>query len=111
MRARKVSVSQVLEQRKNELIKLLPNWNNAQSSGIFAINFFDDYFIDSLKKDAATVFASAGKISGVKPFVAENNLRGYFIMEGQNANVKVYFTLTPETPALIQAFDISGIPK
>ncbi len=111
LRPRQLSVSPVLEQRKNELIKLLPNWVNAESSGIFAINFFDDYFIDSLKKDAATVFARAGKITGVKPFVAENNLRGYFIMEGEKANVKLYFTLTPETPALIQEYKISSIPR
>jgi CubicO group peptidase (beta-lactamase class C family) len=41
--------SAILEQRKAELIKLLPNWDNAQASGIFATNFFMDYFPDKLK--------------------------------------------------------------
>jgi CubicO group peptidase (beta-lactamase class C family) len=31
--------SNILEQRKNDLVKLLPDWNNAEQSGIFAENF------------------------------------------------------------------------
>jgi hypothetical protein len=58
--------SAILEQRKNELVQLLPHWNNAESSGIFAENFFPDYPIDSLKKSAGELFAKAGKIIGIK---------------------------------------------
>jgi hypothetical protein len=32
-------------------------------------------------------------------------------MEGEKANIKVSFTLTPETPALIQAYHIEAIAK
>lgn len=35
-----VPVSAVLEQRKKELVALLPSWENAAASGIFAMNFF-----------------------------------------------------------------------
>ncbi|MEJ7739214.1 MAG: serine hydrolase domain-containing protein [Chitinophagaceae bacterium] len=108
---RPVAISPILEQRKNELIKLLPGWDNATSSGIFAENFFFDYFVDSLKKEATEIFTKAGKIKGFKPFVPENNLRGYFIIEGERSDVKVYFTLTPETPALIQEYSINEIKK
>ncbi|MDB5137847.1 MAG: beta-lactamase family protein, partial [Mucilaginibacter sp.] len=38
-------------------------------------------------------------------------LRGYFIVHGEQANVKVSFTLTPENPALIQAYHIDLIAK
>ncbi|MEJ7769387.1 MAG: serine hydrolase domain-containing protein [Chitinophagaceae bacterium] len=108
---RPIPVSPILEQRRNELIKLLPGWLNAPSSGIFAENFFHDYFTDSLKKDAMEIFQQAGKITGSTPIVAENNLRGYFILEGEKSDIKIYFTLTPETPALVQEYRIHQINK
>jgi CubicO group peptidase (beta-lactamase class C family) len=44
-------VSPILKQRQNELVKLLPSWKNAEKSGIFAENFFLDYFPDLLKSE------------------------------------------------------------
>lgn len=104
-------VSAILNQRKNELIKLLPQWNNADANGIFADNFFMDYFPDSLRKEASVIFNNAGKIVRINEFVAFNNLRGYFIMEGENADIEVFFTLTPENPPLIQEYHIREIEK
>jgi hypothetical protein len=92
-------------------VKLLPNWNNAEKSGIFAENFFPDYPIDSLKKQASNIFANAGKILRVNDMVAENNLRGRFIMEGEKKNIEIFFTLTPENPPLIQEYRIREIRK
>ncbi len=104
-------VSVVLNQRKNELVKLLPDWNNAEASGIFADNFFLDYFTDSLGKEASAIFNKAGKIVRIHEFIASNNLRGSFIMEGENTNIEVTFTLTPENPPLIQEYQIKEIEK
>jgi hypothetical protein len=87
-------------------VKLLPNWSNPQATGIFADNFFMDYFPDKLKAEASDIYAKAGKIKGVGEVIAENNLRGYFIMTGEKANIRVSFTLTPENPALIQEYHI-----
>ncbi len=104
-------VSGILEQRKNELIRVIRSWDTAQARGIFAMNFFMDYFLDSLKKQSATVFNRAGKIIKVGDMVAENNLRGTFVMEGENEDVQVKFTLTPENPPLIQEYGIRMIKK
>jgi CubicO group peptidase (beta-lactamase class C family) len=111
LKPRQVPVSAILNQRKNELIKLLPNWNNAEATGIFADNFFMDYFPDFLTKQATTIFNKAGKIVRVREFVAINNLRGSFIMEGENTDIEISFTLTPENPPLIQAYQMKEIKK
>jgi hypothetical protein len=103
--------SVILEKRKTELIKLLPDWHHAEQSGIFAENFFPDYPIDSLKKQAKDIFSKAGKIISVKEMKPENQLRGSFIMEGENIDIRVYFTLSPENPPLIQEYGIRAIPK
>ncbi|MES2371723.1 MAG: serine hydrolase domain-containing protein [Bacteroidota bacterium] len=111
LKPRQLSASNILTQRRNELVKLLPDFNNATTSGIFADNFFSDYFTDVMKKDANAIFAKAGKIINVREVVPENQLRGYFIMEGEKANVMVSFTLTPENPGLIQQYRIRSVEK
>jgi CubicO group peptidase (beta-lactamase class C family) len=103
--------SKILEQRKDELVKILPDWNSAQLSGIFAENFFPDYPIDTLKKYARDLYAKAGKIISVKEVKPENQLRGSFIIEGEKTNIEIYFTLSPENPPLIQEYHIREVPK
>ncbi|HEK21069.1 MULTISPECIES: serine hydrolase domain-containing protein [unclassified Mucilaginibacter] len=103
---RKLPPSKILTQRRDELVKLLPNWANAQATGIFADNFFMDYFPDKLKAEAIAIFDKAGKVINVGEVVPENNLRGYFILTCEKGKVKVSFTLTPENPPLIQEYHI-----
>jgi CubicO group peptidase (beta-lactamase class C family) len=111
LQPRQLPPSAILEKRKNELVKLLPDWNNAEASGIFAENFFPDYPIDTLKKYAGLYFANAGKIIAVKEMKPENQLRGSFILEGEKSDIQIYFTLSPENPPLIQEYRIKEIPK
>ena len=110
--ARKLPASAILEQRKKELLKVIGSWDTAKASGIFADNFFLDYFPEKLKKAADEAFAKTGKIIYVSQVVSENQLRGYFIMKGARASIKVSFTLTPENPPLIQEYhlDVVGPP-
>ena len=103
--------SAILEQRKNELIQLLPEWNVLKDHKVFAENFFLDYNVDSLRKEASQLFAKAGLIIRVHDLIAENNLRGSFILEGEHASLQVSFTLTPENSPLIQEFHIREIRK
>lgn len=99
--------STVLQERQKQLLQLLPEWHSAKKSNIFSENFFLDYSIDSLKKDAAVLFTKAGKILNVSEVIAVNQLRGYFIVTGEKAKLDIWFTLTPENPALIQEYKIS----
>ncbi|WP_454781965.1 serine hydrolase domain-containing protein [Legionella sp. WA2022007384] len=98
--------SQILNERQKALMKLLPEWNDAKTSGLFAVNFFLDSSVASLRKNTQDLFAKAGKILKVGTVVPENQLRGYFIIQGEKANLKISFTLSPENPALIQHYEI-----
>jgi CubicO group peptidase (beta-lactamase class C family) len=111
LKPRKIAPSLILEQRKNELLKFLPGWSGAESSGIFAENFFADYFVDSLKKESKTLFEKAGRIGKVSEMMPDNQLRGNFLLEGENSDILIRFTLSPENPALIQYFSQRLIPK
>ncbi len=111
LKPRELPPSKILEQRKNELMKVLPDWDKAEQSGLFAENFFPDYPVDSLRKEAKELFAKAGKIVAVKEMKPENQLRGSFIIEGEKTNIEVYFTLSPENPPLIQEYRIREKPK
>ncbi|MBX9703732.1 MAG: beta-lactamase family protein [Silvanigrellaceae bacterium] len=99
-------VSQILEDRKNSLIKLLPNWEQALESNIFAENFFLDTSVATLQKETRDIFSKAGEIIRVNKMIPENQLRGYFIIEAKKANIRINFTLTPQNPPLIQKFEI-----
>ena len=106
-----LAVSDVLNQRQKQLLNLLPSWEKAEVSGIFAENFFLDYFTKSLKNEAESVYEKAGKIRNIEAIIPENNLRGSFLLECEFTNIKISFTLSPENPALIQEYHINNIPK
>jgi hypothetical protein len=106
-----IPVSGILKQRQQQLLKLLPAWEGAAESGIFAENFFLDYFTNDLKKQASDIFKSIGTIVKVHDIIPENNLRGEFLIEGTAGSCIVYFTLTPEKNPLIQEYDIEPVRK
>lgn len=111
LQPKQLPVSAFLQKRKDELMRLLPNWQGAATSGIFAVNFFMDEDLSVRKKQTEALFKKAGKIIRVGELVPENQLRGSFIIEGEHCNIRVYFTLTPENPALIQQLDFREIEK
>lgn len=108
---RQLPVSPVLDQRKAELVKLIPGWKDAAESKIFAVNFFSDRSLSARKKQSEELFKKAGKIIRVTELIPENQLRGSFILQGEKTDIEIYFTLTPENPALIQQLDIREVKK
>jgi CubicO group peptidase (beta-lactamase class C family) len=111
LKPRQLTPSDILVKRKKELLELLPNFNGANERGIFAVNFFDDYIIDSLRKNAEMLYKKAGKILRVREIRPENELRGSFLLEGENTDLVIFFTLTPENPPLIQEYSIKEKTK
>ncbi|MEQ1607222.1 MAG: serine hydrolase domain-containing protein [Pyrinomonadaceae bacterium] len=111
LKPRQLPVSDILGRRKAELLKVIPSWETGEKSGIFAENFFPDNPIDLLKRDYNTLFTKAGKILKIGEMIPENQLRGRFVLECENTNIEVYFTLTPENPPLIQELRLREVPK
>jgi len=111
IRPRQLPPSDVLNQRKAELLKVIADWGTAKTSGIFAQNFFMDYFPDKLKVATAEAFAKAGKILSVGELLPENQMRGYFIIQCEKAPIRVSFTLTPENPGMIQEYHLDVVEK
>ncbi len=111
LKPRQLPASAILVQRQKELTQLLPDFKNAESTGLFADNFFDDYSIDAVTKETKALFEKAGRITEVKAIVPENQLRGTYILEGEKANLAVTFTLSPENKPLIQSYRIQEVEK
>ncbi|GAB3900935.1 serine hydrolase domain-containing protein [Larkinella knui] len=109
LKPRVMPVSNLLAQRKAELVQLLPDWRNAAESKIFAENFFPDQSLEIRRKQVQDLYAKAGKIVRVGELIPENQLRGRFLIEGENASIEAFFTLTPENPALIQQLDFKEV--
>jgi len=108
LRPRQLPVSDILIKRKKELLALLPDWKDAEKSGIFAENFFKDNPLDSLIKTSRDLYTKAGRIKRISEMIPDNQLRGEFVIEGDDNEIHVAFTLTPENPSLIQQLDLKG---
>ena len=111
LKPRELSPSDILLKRSKELYKLLPDWENAENSGLFAENFFKDFILDSLINTCNQFYNSAGTILSVEQIKPQNQLRGTFVINGEKKNLKVFFTLTPENPPLIQYVNFKEISK
>lgn len=97
--------SLILNQRKEEIITLLPSWKEEQTN-IFAENFFLDEPLERRREATRKIFEEAGAIKSVMALRPENQLRGNFVLKGEKRNISIFFTLTPEKEALIQQLDI-----
>lgn len=114
IRPRGVPASPVLLARQKQLIQVLPDWKaenlSALSSGagnIFAENFFEDVSLETRQMIHQRAFKAIGPILRNGPLIAENQLRGSYLVEGEKGKLSVFFTLSPEDPPLIQELEIT----
>lgn len=110
LKPRVLDASDILRQRKEEIVKLLPEWKD-EHANIFAENFFPDESLERRRSATQKIFSEAGEIKNITELRPENQLRGSFTLEGEKNNVRVFFTLTPEKEALIQQLDIELVSK
>jgi CubicO group peptidase (beta-lactamase class C family) len=109
LKPRQLPPSKILKERQNELLKSIPHWE--VKTDVFAKNFFLDRSLDWLKEESTRLFSKVGKIALVGDLIAENQLRGYFIVTGERGDLRIDFGLTPENPSLIQYYQIKEVVK
>ena len=107
LQPRILPASEALIHAQTKLTALLPSWKNSAASNLFAENFFDDYKIEALIKEASSIFEAAGAITKTGDMIPENELRGYYYIHAKNGTIKISFTLTPTNPTQIQEYHIS----
>ena len=103
-------VSDILADRQAALLRMLPGFEEAETAGIFAENFFLDTPLSIRQDETTALFARAGDILAVGPLVPENRLRGTFVIDGETGDLEVFFTLTPEKEPMIQQLRIVPLP-
>jgi CubicO group peptidase (beta-lactamase class C family) len=101
LQPRQPAVSPILQKRKQELLQVLPDWRITNPEP-FADNFFLDVSIDTLRQRFGRMYRQAGKVVKAGDIMPVNQLRGRFILQGEKADIELFFTLSPENPARIQ---------
>ena len=109
LQPRKLVPSEILQKRKDEIISFLSS--PTEDSSLFAENFFLDQSLKSRMAEIDPLLKEAGKIQNIQPLIPFNQLRGEFILVGENRNVHVFFTLTPEKNPLVQQLDVWSTEK
>ncbi|PZX51438.1 serine hydrolase domain-containing protein [Algoriphagus chordae] len=107
MKPRELPVSDILEKRKNQLVILIQTGNKGLEESILAENFFLDSSKEHRYAEYKTILAQVGEIKNITDLKPNNQLRGSFTMEGENGNVEIFFTLTPEKDPKVQQLDIN----
>ncbi len=108
---RQLPVSDILAQRKNQLAAILPDWEGAEHSGLFAENFFMDNRWKDVFERTRELFEEASEIKSLGKMMPLNQLRGIFVLEGEKKNIEVLFTLTPEKNPLIQQVRMRSVER
>ncbi len=108
---RELPVSEILERRAQQLVAILPGWEGAEHSDLFAENFFMDYRLMDIVERTMELYEEAGAVKGISKIIPENQLRGTVVLEGEKKDLHVFFTLTPEKDPLIQDVRIRAVAK
>ncbi|MBS1487918.1 MAG: beta-lactamase family protein [Bacteroidetes bacterium] len=97
-------VSPILKKVQEQIMGMLPDWNNKFDS-MFAENFFPDISKAHRKKETDELFSKIGKIVSIGKIKPENLLRGSFEIKGEKGAIEIFFTLTPEAEPKVQLLE------
>lgn len=111
LQTRQLAVSNILEERQEQVLRMLQTWDKALEKEIVAENLYLDESRERRMTRVQEVFKKAGEITKMETIVPENQLRGSFKVQAANGSIDVYFTLTPEKVPKVQDLDVSFHPK
>lgn len=99
---RALPVSDILQERKEQLAETFLDSENPLSANIFAENFFLDQSKEHRTKEIQQALSQAGTINSISDIVPQNQLRGTFKLIGEKGDILIFFTLTPEKEPKVQ---------
>ncbi len=102
LKPRELPVSSILQKRKDQIVETFQEGEDALKADIFAENFFLDESREHRVQGISKALSQAGKISTVTELIPQNQLRGVFRLKGENGDVAILFTLTPEKDPKVQ---------
>jgi len=104
---RKLPVSDILIERKEQITQLIQNWDAEMEDKILAENFYLDLTRETYVAEMQVLMKKAGAIKSIDEIDPYNQLRGSFKIQAEHGVVDVYFTLSPEKNPKVQMLDLS----
>ena len=102
----------ILAQRREQVSRLVTNWDDALADSIAAVNLYLDESKDRRRTAIEKVRDEAGgSCRNEGPFVAQNALRGRWRMRCAKGDIAVSITLAPTEPATVQHLDVRPIGR
>jgi CubicO group peptidase (beta-lactamase class C family) len=101
-------VAPALERARQQVIRLLAEWDESLAESLFADNFFLDRDRDHWRCEWSALREKHGDLTPDGSFAVENWLRGEWRMAGERGWCQIFITLTPAVPPLIQALEITS---
>lgn len=107
---RVLPVSDILQERKEQVLELIQSWDPQLEEEIVAANLYLDISRERRIQECRELLKELGKIRGTGPLIPENQLRGNFRLMGEKKDLLVYFTLSPEANPRVQWLTLELAP-
>lgn len=95
---------------KDDVTKLVNQWDDALADRIAAVNLFLDESKDRRKRHVTTLRQTMGACRADGPFEVENALRGQWNMTCEKGSIRVAITLAPTMPPKVQYLSVQPAP-
>ena len=92
------------------MLELLQTWDPELEEEIVAANLYLDISRERRIHQCRELLKELGKIRGTGPVIPENQLRGSFKVLGEEKDLLVYFTLSPEANPRVQWLSLELAP-
>ena len=111
LQPRVIEPSPALVAARDEVARLIVNWDDAAAARIAAVNLFLDQSRDRRRDAIAALTAQAGVCAAGSGFDrVENALRGDWTMTCERGRLRVAITLAPTMPPKVQFMAVTAVP-
>jgi hypothetical protein len=102
----------ILTQRRDQVSRLVMQWDPKLADSLAAMNLFLDESRDRRRASIQGLVATAGSdCRNEGPMVAENRLRGRWRMRCKDGDLRVSVTLAPTEPATVQFLEVTPMRR